>query len=157
MNIEEVNRHDANESEPEAARAGRRPGTPSVFHDLGLRCLAERVPNLRLKGFAAFAKELLLAEGWHPDDVVEADLPGLRPDAYAVDAAAATITLYEVEHSNPVDANKMTRVVEWWWALDDVYWTLRLITVDCQGREKIEIDPLLWEMAYLDTLAGRTP
>jgi hypothetical protein len=61
------------------------------------------------------------------------------PDAYVVDAERMEVIAYEVEVTSPVTEFKLEKYINWWWALDEEYWSLRLIIVDRFGNHK-EVD-----------------
>lgn len=68
--------------------------------------------------------------------MIRDDLKSLReygaivPDAFKIVEEESTIIAFEVEVSNPISEFKMARYLDYWWALDEFYWSLQLVSVD---------------------------
>lgn len=61
------------------------------------------------------------------------------PDAFRIDEKRMEVFAYEVEVTHRVSDEKLERYYQWWWALDEDYWMLRLIIVSRFGQE-VEVD-----------------
>lgn len=73
----------------------------------------------------------------------------LIPDAWDIEPEVRTITIFEVEDSNPVRKTQMAKIVSLMWALDYYEWALRLIAVDIWNSERL-INPLEgWQLLSL--------
>jgi hypothetical protein len=46
--------------------------------------------------------------------------PSFQPDLYEVDVANRQFTLYEVEDSYPLTEEKLHKIINWWFTIDDL-------------------------------------
>jgi len=58
----------------------------------------------------------------------------LVPDAYLIDKENKAIVCYEVEDTHPLNDKKILKYTDIFWALDEIYWDLILITYDIFGN-----------------------
>lgn len=61
------------------------------------------------------------------------------PDAFRIDVDRMEIIAYEVEVSNPVSEWKIEKYLDWFWAIDEYEWLLRLVIVNRFGHRS-EVD-----------------
>lgn len=80
------------------------------------------------------------------------------PDAFAIDNSRRTVTVFEAVVTHDVSPNKMGRITELAWALDEDYWDVVLIRCDlsgragyaplaswiCEAKDRIEADEAKW-------------
>src|SRR5690606_18605528 len=57
------------------------------------------------------------------------------PDAFRIDEAQGDIIAYEVEVTHRLPDWKLERYTEWFWAIDEFEWLLRLVIVDRFGNQ----------------------
>jgi len=69
---------------------------------------------------------------------------GFIPDAFKIDRERQEITLYEVEDWHRLTIQKLWLLVNLWWVLDDIGWTLHLIIVDRYAVSRKELDLGKW-------------
>lgn len=73
----------------------------------------------------------------------------LIPDAWDIEPEVRTITVFEVEDSCPVRAEKMAKIVRLMHGLDYYEWALRVVVTDIWNTDRL-IDPLVgWELLSL--------
>lgn len=77
-----------------------------------------------------FLKRIMAATG---EDAEEFCALTFRPDAFVIDHASQTVTMFEVEVTHPVHAEKLEAMSALWFDLDAIEWDLRLIAVDRHG------------------------
>jgi len=65
---------------------------------------------------------------------------GLIPDGYKICEECQTITVYEVEDTNPLTISKLEKYVHLWLSLDSCFWVLLLCVVDRYGHNRRWID-----------------
>lgn len=56
------------------------------------------------------------------------------PDAWAIDEAGRTVSIFEVVASNDIPARKIKNIINFAWALDEDEYTLALVRCDLSGR-----------------------
>ncbi len=57
------------------------------------------------------------------------------PDAFKIDRATRTITVYEVEVTSFVNGEKYDKLAHLFWSVDEWKWDVRLVRVDSVGAE----------------------
>lgn len=62
------------------------------------------------------------------------DYRSVVPDAFEIDTEVRLVTVYEVEVTHPLTNVKREKYKAYFWMLDEVYWRLRVITVDKHFR-----------------------
>lgn len=109
-------------------RTWRHNGTPSKEHEDAVARLA---PTSLRSGFAAAMLDvfgLSIADG------------RVIPDAYDIDQTTKTVVLYELEHMNPIDSVKLSRVVWLREALVSRGWSVQLMGAGVNSRDWSELD-----------------
>jgi hypothetical protein len=53
----------------------------------------------------------------------------IAPDGFMFDHAREEVICYEVETSSPINEERLAPYTDWWWFLDDLGWTLRLVVL----------------------------
>lgn len=117
--------------------------------------LAANVP-VCTRGFWQALKKLPDADSFTDlinTDAMWAASVKITPDAYSIDEEEWTIYIFEAVHSNDVSPEKMARIVDLAFALDEDYWRLILIRIDA-GSCRI-YDPLaLYVQENRERIAG---
>jgi hypothetical protein len=91
-------------------------------------------------------------------------LEGTRivPDGYLFDRDRQELICYEVETSSPINQERLSPYVDWWWVIDDFGWSLRLIVLRAYRSHGVafEIDlpavSLTWN-SQASRIVGRLP
>lgn len=71
---------------------------------------------------------------------------GFVPDAFKVDSENQEVTLFEVEDFHKLSIQKLSKIVDLWWILDDIGWNLQLIVVDRYATDRKKINLLDWSL-----------
>ena len=71
---------------------------------------------------------------------------GIIPDGYTIDAINRELTLYELDHTNPISGEKYEKLIQMWWWLDGSDWSMELVMMDGLGIEygRIKNDEWAW-------------
>ena len=122
-------------------------------HEALIREICAEFPEVQTGGFFAALRNLPDAE-YVPHIMTDKDwLKRARftPDAWAINPQEREITIFEVVCSHDISVNKMERICDLAWAVDEDYWTLGLIRCTEYGRKAY--DPqFLWTLAQHDNL-----
>jgi hypothetical protein len=77
---------------------------------------------------------------WLEEKWVDQWKPNFIPDLWRIDEKQSTIYLYEVEDTNPISNAKLAKLNEYWWAVDNDYWSIKLVVFDRYGLNPREIN-----------------
>jgi hypothetical protein len=90
-----------------------------VFSKLG-------IPNMQHKDFKKNCMKAI-----EPDDSINIQFV---PDGYVITEETKTVTVYEVENTNPLTEDKLDHIAYVFMTFDYYYWTLELKTIDRHGN-----------------------
>jgi hypothetical protein len=121
-------------------------GISLTFSKLAVDLLRKEDPGIRKRGFPRILRQIFKDNT--PLEMVfrryKNQTLGFIPDAFKVDNEQQEITLYEVEDSHSLTIRKLSIIVNLWWVLDDIGWTLHLIVVDRYAVNRKELDLHKW-------------
>lgn len=104
---------------------------PSALHEYAVEVLSGKFPGLQTKGFRKTLKSL-------PDYLDEVTpLIHITPDAFLIRESEhynPTVVIFEVEVGNPINDDKMIRILDTHYALDGCSLSLELNIVDKWGN-----------------------
>jgi len=116
--------------------------------------LQARNPDIKLHGFRA----AITRDVFTNDDREELGLDRkwitIIPDAYIIDGENRIVIMIEIVDRNPVTINKLGRISDFWWVLDEVYWDAILATVDSQLNITVYPPEILCLAGVKDELLG---
>jgi hypothetical protein len=62
---------------------------------------------------------------------------GMAPDAFVIDEERQLVLVFEVIVTSGLTTEKLDKLVRLLWALDEDYWALGVVAVDCHGVGKL--------------------
>jgi hypothetical protein len=66
--------------------------------------------------------------------------PSFVPDLWFVDVDSRVVHIFEIEDSSPLTPSKLKRLVDFWWAMDDEAWDVKVVVFDRYGLQPRNID-----------------
>jgi len=100
--------------------------------------LRSRHPELTSGRFSQKMRQIYDQELEDPID--DFDPPQFIPDAYSIHNDLKTVVVYEIEDTSKLTEQKVSRMYDFWFVLDDAGWKLRVFIVDRYGHSETEID-----------------
>jgi hypothetical protein len=61
--------------------------------------------------------------------------PSFVPDLWYVDPGNRDIHIFEIEDTSPLTSEKLTRLVDFWWSMDNEGWDVKVVVFDRYGLQ----------------------
>jgi hypothetical protein len=74
--------------------------------------------------------------------------PSFVPDLWYVDAEKRVVHIFEIEDTSPLTSIKLSKLVDFWWSMDNECWDVQCTVFDRYGLQPRRIN--LQRAAFLD-------